>query len=190
MSSKRTFPIGELAGQNKWWANPRAIDYDRNILAISESKFQWEPRLLYTFDFSKDLVFSLRGPRQIGKTTLLKLLTKDLRDRGIPQDHVFYFDCENLSGRQDLVRLVETYVTMIRARSKERLYILLDEISAISDWQRGVKFLVDTGVLQTSTMIVTGSHSMDIKSSAERLPGRRGQSESVLDKLMMPVKFS
>jgi hypothetical protein len=68
--------------------------------------------------------------------------------------------------------------------------IFLDEISAVPDWQRGVKYLVDTGLTSETTIIVTGSHSMDIKGSAERMPGRRGQSSEVLDKLMLPMKFS
>ncbi len=186
----RIFPIGELASQNKWWANPKAITEDPSIRAFSQSDFQWEPRLRYMFEFSKDLVYSLRGPRQIGKTTLTKLMVRDLLDQGVPQDHIFYFDCENLSNRQDIVAVVESYVEWVRRRSQNRVHVFLDEVSAIPEWQRGVKFLVDSGTLSLSTVIVTGSHSMDIKASSERLPGRRGQSQAVLDKLMMPVKFS
>jgi len=81
-------------------------------------------------------------------------------------------------------------VSWIRRRSQQRIYLFIDESTAVDQWQRAVKFLVDNGDLLKTTCVFSGSHSIDIKTCAERLPGRRGQSESVLDKLMLPMKFS
>lgn len=39
-------------------------------------------------------------------------------------------------------------------------------------------------------MAATGSHTVDLKRSAERLPGRRGESSDAMDKIMSPTKFS
>jgi hypothetical protein len=136
------------------------------------------------------LIYSLRGPRQIGKTTLLKQMIRQFISKGYPSDHLFYFNCENLNTRQDLVSVCEVLMSSIRRRSEKRVYVFLDEISAVPDWQRGIKYLVDTGAIRKTTIVVTGSHSMDIKASTERMPGRRGQSSDVLDKLMLPMKFS
>jgi len=113
-----------------------------------------------------------------------------ISEKNYPPDHLFYFNCENLNTRQELVSVCETLVSSIRRRSMKRAYVFLDEISAVPDWQRGIKYLVDTGATRQTTILVTGSHSMDIKASAERMPGRRGQSSEVLDKLMLPMKFS
>jgi len=44
--------------------------------------------------------------------------------------------------------------------------------------------------MKNCTVVATGSHTVDIKMSAERLPGRRGDTEDALDKTMHPMKFS
>lgn len=187
----RTFPIGMLAAQNPWWAKPESIESDDSVKIFRNSKVPWVPRLLYRFDWTSDLIYSLRGPRQIGKTTLLKqLILQFISEKNYASDHLFYFNCENLNTRQELVSVCETFLNSIRRRSKKRVYLFLDEISAVPDWQRGIKYLVDIGLIRQVTILLTGSHSMDIKASSERLPGRRGQSSEVLDKLMLPMKFA
>jgi predicted AAA+ superfamily ATPase len=45
----------------------------------------------------------------------------------------------------------------------------------IKDWQRGLKYLIDRGDLSKSTIIVTGSSSLDISKAVEQLPGRVGE---------------
>jgi len=188
-ATKRDFSIGELAAQNPWWADPSSIDSDIHIQSFNSSNVPWIPRLKYKFEWAADLVYTLRGPRQVGKTTLIKLMIRDLV-RQISPDHVLYFNCENLDTRGELVGFIQTYMDWIRRRSRKRAYLFIDETTAIDQWQRAIKFLVDSGKLRTTSCVLTGSHSMDIKTCAERLPGRRGQSETVLDKLMLPMKFS
>ncbi len=68
--------------------------------------------------------------------------------------------------------------------------MFLDEITSVRDWQRGIKWLWDRGLLRNCTVVATGSHSMDIKMSTERLPGRRGVTNDPLDKIMLPMKFA
>jgi len=181
--------IGELAAQNPWWSDPHAIDNDINIQSFNNSKVKWIPRVKFMFDWDTDLIYTVRGPRQVGKTTLLKLVIKDFLAK-VPPDHVLFFNCENLDRRNELVALIKAYVNWIRRRSQQRIYLFIDESTAVDQWQRAVKFLVDNGELRKATCVFSGSHSIDIKTCAERLPGRRGQSEVVLDKLMLPMKFS
>jgi len=79
---------------------------------------------------------------------------------------------------------------VVGSSGKTRSYLLLDEVSSIKDWQRAIKFLVDKGRLASVTLILTGSHTLDIKKASERLPGRRGQVKDTPDKIMLPMKFS
>lgn len=65
----------------------------------------------------------------------------------------------------------------------------MDEVSSIRDWQRGIKHLFDTGRLTNTSIILTGSHSLDIKKAYEKLPGRRGVLDDVPDKILVPMKF-
>ncbi len=181
--------IGELAAQNPWWSDPDAIDNDVNIQSFNNSEVKWVPRVKFMFDWRTDLIYTVRGPRQVGKTTLLKLVIKDFLAE-VPPDHVLYFNCENIDSRSELVALIKAYVNWIRRRSQRRIYLFIDESTAVNQWQRAVKFLVDSGELRGATCVFSGSHSIDLKTCAERLPGRRGQSEAVLDKLMLSMKFS
>ena len=48
----------------------------------------------------------------------------------------------------------------------------------------------DQGRLANCTIVATGSNTIDIKMSSEKLPGRRGTSNDALDKIMLPMKFS
>ncbi|MBI1658343.1 MAG: ATP-binding protein [Thaumarchaeota archaeon] len=74
----------DLAEDNPWWSDPTSIRRDMKIVDLDNSIVDWKPRIAHTFDFSKDLVYSLRGPRQVGKTTLIKLQIKQKMDAHIP----------------------------------------------------------------------------------------------------------
>ncbi len=75
-------------------------------------------------------------------------------------------------------------------KKKDRLYLFLDEVSSVKAWQKGIKFLFDKGSLRNTTIILSGSHSLDLRVSAEQLPGRRGEPESNPDLVFVPVKFA
>lgn len=180
-----------LSSQNPWWLNPAEIKNDIHITASESSKLTWDPRIIHTYNLSKDAVYTLRGPRQVGKTTAVKLMIKKLLENGVPPRQIFYWVCDLIESPKSLVKLLEDYITTTRNITDERLYIFLDEISAVKEWQRGIKYLYDTGKLVNTTILMTGSHSIDIRRAVERLPGRRGQDEEeVMDKILLPMKFS
>ncbi len=181
-----SFPI-ELAGQNPWWRNKAAIDSDKDIVNLKQSTIKWEPRVKHFFDWKKDAVYTLRGPRQVGKTTLVKTMISERLKESNPRN-VFYYTCNLVDNPKELASIVSNYSDTIRNK-KERAYLFLDEISSVKDWQRGVKHLADTGVLDNATVVLTGSHSIDVKTNSERLPGRRGNLNDSLDKIMLPMKF-
>lgn len=178
-----------LVEQNPWWLRVEAIESDRQIIEFQESPIKWEPRIMHLFNMASDSIYTLRGPRQVGKTTLLKLMIRDLLQREVHPRRIFYWACDLVEGPKALVDIVEDFLDFSRDDG-ERRYIFLDEISAVKDWQRGVKHLYDTGKLRNSTVILTGSHSLDIRRAAERLPGRRGASSGPVDKVLLPMKFA
>ena len=181
----------DLAEDNPWWRDPGSIQHDMKIVEYDNAIVNWRPRIGYTFNFSKDLVYSLRGPRQVGKTTLVKLQIKQKLDDGISPYNIMYYAFDVDTAPKDLVNIVKEYLDSTRRLRKDnRCYIFLDEISAVKDWQRGIKRLWDQGRLKNCTVIATGSNTIDIKMSSEKLPGRRGTSKDALDKIMLPMKFS
>lgn len=181
----------DLIEDNPWWKDPSLIQHDKKIVDLDRSAIDWKPRIAYTFDFSKDLVYSLRGPRQVGKTTFVKLQIKKKLDEGISPHNIMYYAFDVDTAPKDLVNIIKDYLDNTkRLRKNNRCFIFLDEISAIKDWQRGIKRLWDQDRLKNCTVIATGSNTIDIKMSSEKLPGRRGISNDMLDKIMLPMKFS
>ncbi len=180
----------ELVSLNPWWDDPKLILRDKNLVRRAESNFNWIPRLLFFFKIDEDAIYTVRGPRQVGKTTFVKLMIQKILDSKVQSNQVFFWACDLVENPKELVAVINSYLNYAREKHDERLYIFLDEISSVKDWQKGIKFLVDSGSLKNCTLILTGSHSLDIKTSAERLPGRRGNVEDVLDKVFLPMKFS
>jgi len=183
--------LADLSEDNPWWKSKEKIIQDPKINEWENSIIKWLPRISYTFDFDTDLVYSLRGPRQIGKTTLVKLQIKKLLDSGVSPWNIMYYAFDIDNTPKNLVDIIKNYFdNTSRQRKNNRSYLFLDEISSIKDWQKGIKRLWDQRRLENCTILATGSHSVDLKFSAEKLPGRRGISNDALDKIMLPMKFS
>lgn len=164
-----SIPI-ELIEQNPWWRKPNSILKDKYILALEKSKVRWEPRLKYKFELNTDAVYTLRGPRQVGKTTLLKDLIRYLIEVGISPRNIFYYTCDLLDNPKALAEVISSYLDSVRPSKDTRVYLLIDEVSSVKDWQKAVKHLVDLGKLASTTLILTGSHTLDIKKASEKLP--------------------
>lgn len=184
----------ELSTNNPWWQSESRINNDLKIQEFNESKIKWDPRIRHTFDLGRDLVYSLRGPRQVGKTTLVKLQIKELLEKRISKWNILYYAFDIHTSVQELVNILKTYFdrTSNLKNKKNRCYLFLDEITSVKNWQKGIKKLWDEAYLKNCTVIVTGSHSIDLQRSTEMLPGRRGDisEDDVYDKILLPMKFS
>ena len=185
--------VTRMLDQNPWWREPDMINDDKKIKEW-KGTIQYTSKLISTikYNFAPDntVVYTLRGPRQIGKTTLIKLQIKQLLDDGAPPLHIMYYTLDLARGPEDVVDVIETYMKYAeRRRGKSRCYVFLDEISSVPNWQKGIKWLVDVGRLWNTTVLVTGSHTLDIKSASERLPGRRGIVKNGHDKMLLPMSF-
>ncbi len=181
--------IAELTVQNPWWKDKQLIDSDYSVEQFENAKMQWTPRLMFTFEMDKDIIQTLRGPRQVGKTTMVKHLIKKGLETS-EANRFFYWTCDLISNTKELSETITEYLIWARNQTDERLFIFLDEISEVPEWQKAIKYLVDTGMMKNTTTILTGSHAIDLKKSGERLPGRRGQSKKPLNKILLPMKFS
>ena len=70
-----------------------------------------------------------------------------------------------------------------------RRYILLDEVTYIAGWDKGIKYLADAGLLEGVVLIATGSDTAVIQEARMRFPGRRGQAATV-DFHLHPLSFA
>lgn len=178
----------ELARYNPWWEDTAALDGHSLIRAWSGSRVKRDPgpRLAFQHD---DLVYSLRGPRRVGKTTFVMREVQRLLQTVRP-DNILYYSFEVENSPVDVVNVVREYMARFGGASGRR-FLFLDEISNVANWQKAIKKLWDMGELAGCTVLVTGSHSTDVRVSAESMPGRRGAPgpDDPLDKILAPVSF-
>ena len=66
--------LEKLIEQNPWWRDPSSIKLDMKFREAQNAEFTWEPRMIAFIGLDKDAIYTLRGPRQVGKTTFLKFL--------------------------------------------------------------------------------------------------------------------
>jgi len=176
--------------QNPWWENPEKIEIDPNISRFEESTIKWNPRIRHFIELDSEVIYTLRGPRQVGKTTLIKLMIRELIRKGVNERRIFYYSCDLVDSPSRLVEIIQSYLIATNYITEQFRYVFLDEISAVKDWQRGIKHLYDTGQFKKTCVLMTGSHNLDIRKSSEKLPGRRGTSTNTLDKILLPMKFA
>ncbi|MFH1916045.1 MAG: ATP-binding protein [Nanoarchaeota archaeon] len=182
--------ILELRKQNPWWEHSNRIEEDPKIIDYEAAYVKWTPRLKKYIFLDKNVVYSIRGPRQVGKTTLLKIIIRELLQKN-NAINIIYFACDLLKDNVALKDLLDTYLKWVRSQNNDRIHIFLDEISAVNEWQKAIKQFIDLNGNNNLTIILTGSHTLDIKNSTERLPGRVGEKASVpTHKILLPMKFA
>ena len=182
-------PEQSLESFNPWWREEYDMGGDPSIMAWTKSMVRREVGKEHSFR-DGDLIYSLRGPRRVGKTTLLKLEVKRLLT-SVPRWNVMYYSFDMGGTPADIVRVINEYSDRVGKAAKGRRFVFLDEVSSVRDWQGGIKRLKDMGRLVDCTVIVAGSHSTDEGRGAETLQGRRGTAtgDDPLDKVLRPLSF-
>ena len=132
-------------------------------------------------------VYSITGGRRVGKSTVLKQWMADLLDAGVQPQRILYLTGELIDDHHALVSLL-TRVAPDRSPALPA-YLIVDEVTYIRDWDRGVKFLADAGLLDDVVLVLTGSDSVIIREARTRLPGRRGRAPRV-DFHLYPLSFA
>lgn len=163
--------------QNPWWSDPQAIDRDQHLGSIEGKTYRYHPACVAEIVFGAGDIFLIRGPRQVGKTTIIKMMIRRLLlDEGVKPNSVLYLSCEALTDFRDLLSMMTEFLR----GQKEGGYLFLDEVSFVPEWQRAVLALANEGLTQKATLVLTGSNARDLKESGERLPGRRGKGKDLL----------
>ncbi len=154
-----------------FWENQNWENEDKHFLGLKSMPFE---RSFPAIDLRAGL-YSIRGPRQIGKSSWLKKLLKQACIASSPFD-CFFLSCEHLIDFKDLAQTLNLF--------KTRRFIFLDEITFVKDWPRAIKHLIDSGY--SGTIVVTGSNTYDLRKGVDRMPGREGFGE---DLYLLPMNF-
>jgi predicted AAA+ superfamily ATPase len=175
--------LSQIYEQNPWFKDYGNINSDVHLNRLKKYPFIWHESSFLNHSFS-DGVYFVYGIRQIGKTTHLKMfIEKNLNSYNA--HNYFYFNCDFLESKREIVELVEEYLTHFADRSR-RVFIILDEITSIPDSVLAIKYLVDAGKYKNMTYILSGSSSVNVKKTGEYLPGRKGKG---IDFVFYPICF-
>ena len=88
-------------------------------------------------------VLFVRGPRQAGKSTFLRQYVCNALSRKIDPENIGLLEAESIDNRHDLLAEIESF----RSSSRGYALLLVDEITAIDSWWRGIKRAADSGIL-------------------------------------------
>ena len=122
----------------------------------------------------------------MGKSTLLKQWMAELLRQGTAPERVSYFTGELIDDHHALVRLATDELGAEAAGDKA--FLVIDEVTYIRGWDRGVKYLADAGLLDRVVLMLTGSDLALLREARSMLPGRRGAADRV-DFHLSPLSF-
>jgi len=168
-----------------WQSVEQFTSFDPQLHKLKKQIFVHEPALIKKIPTKIPGIYTLGGGRQIGKTTLLKQWMKKLFEEGVPPKAVVFFTGEVIQDHFQLIHLVQEY---LKDPSTTLRYIIIDEVTYIKNWDQGVKYLADTGILEDVVMVLTGSDLTLMQEARMRFPGRRGSSEEN-DFHLYPLSF-
>jgi uncharacterized protein len=166
---------------NPWWRDPASIARDAKLRALESRSFHWDPPALAAIEMGLQRVHTLRGPRQVGKSTTAKRLIQRLLAQG--ESRVLYFAFDLATTPADIAEVVQR-ARQLHPEPAGPWYLFLDEVTTLPDWQLGVKYIVDNGPSEEDFILCTGSSARKVGS--EQLPGRKGSGRHYLQ---LPLSF-
>ena len=114
----------------------------------------------------KPIIKVITGIRRSGKSTLLKLIQKDILKRGVKTEQIIYLNFESMMN-YDIEDSKKLYShIMEKCDSGKRVYLFFDEIQMVDEWERAINsFLVDLN----ADIYITGSNSNMLSSELSTL---------------------
>jgi predicted AAA+ superfamily ATPase len=122
----------------------------------------------------------VRGPRQVGKTVLMKQVIASLLNEGVDPRRILHLQFDELRGfakiDMPILDLPRWYAGAIlgktlnqAAHDGEQAFVFLDEVQNLPNWAPQLKQLVDINPVRA---MVTGSSALRIEAGRDSLAGR------------------
>jgi len=101
---------------NPWWFNEEDEDYAE----WSGSEVKWTPKILNKIRLKPFSLNFIVGPRQVGKTTSLKIFIRDklLKNLKNPKK-IFYYSGDELSDYRELGEVLDNYLSFRKSWDKD-----------------------------------------------------------------------
>lgn len=160
---------------------------DPHLARLNKMPLVHRSGLLDDFPYETAGIYTLGGGRQVGKTTLTKQWMAQLLKKNVPPRAITYLSGELIDDHHSLMRHLTDIFSEMQVTSGLR-YLVLDEVTYIKDWDKGVKYAADSGMFDQAVIMLTGSDIAFISEARMRFPGRRGAADTV-DFHLYPLSF-
>ena len=191
---------------NPWWSDPEWYEKDEDIIQVVRSRIERRIRYRLRKKWIETLLSSpdawgirvIRGPRRIGKTTLMKLLVRDAIDAGIHPEAIVYITLDNVDLKEAIEKGTISLRKLLRDIIKDRIekygktIVIIDEATFYDKWAITVKNLVDEHVIGPGVLLlVTGSYSLELSQAKRELEGRMGvlDGDDIGQRFLYPMRF-
>ena len=149
---------------NPWWSSGQIPE--RLLEEKKRDLFDDVVELL-----SNRQIVSIIGLRRTGKTSLMYQIIDYLLKNKVTKDRIMYFSFDKkVSSIEEIMSTYKREI-IIEDELSEQIYLFLDEIQKLEDWQNQIKLLYDKNL--PIKFILSGSSSLSLKkTSKETLAGR------------------
>ncbi|MDP3027857.1 MAG: ATP-binding protein [Nanoarchaeota archaeon] len=148
---------------------------------LEKHNLHWKDNFFYKYSLSRAIfselkknldnrqVITISGLRRTGKTVLMKQLIDFLIGEGKNRENILYFSFDEEQPKiEEIIKEFEKIANI--NISKTKIYIFLDEIQKLDDWQDQIKYYYDNFNIK---FFVSGSSSLFIRRQVkESLAGR------------------
>ncbi|AIF69385.1 hypothetical protein PAP_04870 [Palaeococcus pacificus DY20341] len=197
--------INILEPMNPWWNDSEWHRKDQEIINFNNSKVQWQPRLMFLIhrrliEKEKTGIITVRGPRRLGKTTMIKRLIQIMVAQDVNPRRIVYIQCDDPQidklyeeTGNALKRIIIEYTNNFK--SDLPIFFFFDEATFYKgNWAREIKSAADQAYINKKAFIyITGSSALDLDTSRNLLIGRQGDVLTALpsgsDQFLYPMRF-
>jgi predicted AAA+ superfamily ATPase len=163
-----------IRDSNPWWRGERIAGLQKRI----RSSY---PQVMRSLKNGLAPVTVLRGPRQVGKTTLLNQIIQSLLDAGLSPSSILRFQFDELLSLRHVDEPILEIARWFSERqlgaslnaaleSGTQVYMFFDEVQNLPDWAPQIKHLVDMN--NGLRVLVSGSSALRIEAGRDSLAGR------------------
>jgi hypothetical protein len=138
-------------------------------------------KLIHSLGFGVPGIYTIGGGRQIGKSTFMKQWMHELINAGINARSLVFLTGEGIDDHHQLFSVVADLLKQMPPSAPKKnsnlplRYMVIDEVTYIKNWDRGIKALADAGILEDVFLVLTGSDLVLMKEARMTFPGRRGR---------------
>lgn len=159
---------------NLFWKGLKDYEQlDPQLSRLQQLSFVHDSPLIHDIPLLTPGIYIITGGRQVGKTTTLKLIIRQLLwEQRISPQQLYYLPCDTISDFSQLLFEIEEFRQSL---DPGPFVLFVDEITYVKDWERAIKSLADAGFFTRGSIVITGSDTYLLKQAMMAFPGRRGE---------------